>query len=108
MTEPDSETEPGPDDSAAILAERVSCGGGTYKPFSEMTLADVSSRAEELTAASQVPAMAQRTGPVASAWRGLAEQMKREDAATVGDLEPADVAGRAERLWIVPPGGSLL
>lgn len=97
-----------PIDPEAILAERVSCGGGAYKPFAEMTLADVERRAEELTAASQVPAMAQRTGPVASAWRGLAEQMKREGAAAVGDLDATDVAGRAERLWIVPPGGSLL
>ncbi len=100
--------EPPRNDPAVVLAEKVSCGGGTYKPFAQMTHADVDSRAAELTAASEVPAMAARTGPVASAWRGLAEQMKRDEAATVGDLDPVSVAERAERLWIIPPGGSLL
>lgn len=95
-------------DPAAILAEKVSCGSRSYKPFAQMTLADVEARALELTAAAEVPAMAARMAPVASAWRGLSEQMKREDAAEVGELDHADVARRAERLWIVPPGGSLL
>ena len=29
-------------------------------------------------------------------------------AETVADLDPAAVSERAQKLWIVPPGGSLL
>jgi hypothetical protein len=97
-------------EAAGILAERVSCGAG-YKPFGEMTRADVESRAAELAAAAEVVAMAQRTAPVAAAWRGLAEEMEREGAATVADLDHGygtALAERAGRLWVVPPGGSLL
>jgi hypothetical protein len=97
-------------EAAAILAERVSCGDG-YKPFGEMTRADVEARAAELAAAAEVAAMAQRTAPVAAAWRGLAEQMEGEGVATVADLDhgdPGALADRAGRLWVVPPGGSLL
>lgn len=94
-------------DPELILAERVSCAGG-YKPFAEMTREDVGSRAAELRAAAEVPAMAQRMSAVASAWRGLADEMEREGAATVGELDHAGVVERAERLWVVPPGGSLL
>lgn len=95
---------------AAILAERVWSADG-YKPFGEMTRADVEARAAELAAAAKVAAMAQRTAPVAAAWRALAEQMEREGAAEVADLdhgEDSALAERAGRLWVVPPGGSLL
>jgi hypothetical protein len=34
--------------------------------------------------------------------------MDEAQAATVADLDPDAVAERAERLWVVPPGGSLL
>jgi hypothetical protein len=90
-----------------VLAEQIAVGGGR-KPFAEMTLAEVRGRAEELSEAAAVGAMAQRVAPVASAWRGLAEQMERTGAASVAELDPDEVASRAERLWIVPPGGSLL
>jgi hypothetical protein len=95
---------PGPE---AILAERISCEGG-YRSFGEMTLADVRSRAEELSAAAEVSAMARRTGPVAAAWRGLADEMERGGAETVAGLDRATITERAERLWVIPPGGSLL
>jgi hypothetical protein len=42
------------------------------------------------------------------AWGELARHMESSEAHTVGELEPAAVAERAEALWIVPPGGSLL
>lgn len=91
----------------SILAEQVSCEGG-YKPFGEMTLADVEARAAELKAAAEVGAMALRMAPVASAWRGLTEQMKREQVGVVRELDESGLAERAERLWVIPPGGSLL
>jgi hypothetical protein len=34
--------------------------------------------------------------------------MEQANAATVSDLDPDAVAQRAEKLWVVPPGGSLL
>ena len=34
--------------------------------------------------------------------------MQRAGAATVADLGAAEAEQRAERLWVVPPGGSLL
>jgi hypothetical protein len=46
--------------------------------------------------------------PVALAWAELARTMDHEGARTVGELGEATLAERAERLWIVPPGGSLL
>ena len=49
-----------------------------------------------------------KVGSVARAWAELARLMHECGAATVGDLDPAEVAGRAEKLWVVPPGGSLL
>ena len=45
---------------------------------------------------------------VAAAWDALAAEMRERGAATVADLDPQTVAERAEALWIVPPGGSLL
>lgn len=34
--------------------------------------------------------------------------MAEGNAASVGELDPDEVAARAEKLWVVPPGGSLL
>jgi hypothetical protein len=34
--------------------------------------------------------------------------MERSGATTVGELDREAVAAHAERLWVVPPGGSLL
>lgn len=95
------------DDPAAILAERVSCEGG-YKPFGEMTLADVEARAAELGAAAEVPAMAQPIAGVASAWRGLAQQLREAGAETVAELDHEGLSERAQRLRIIPPGGGFL
>lgn len=93
-------------DPAAILAERIHAGGRT-KPFGEVTVEEVSDRAAELRSAAGWGPTA-RVGPVARAWAELARTMEAEGAATVADLDPAAVAARAEPLWIVPPGGSLL
>lgn len=90
-----------------VLAEQVYAGSG-YKPFAEMTVAEVEARATELREAAGTGPMAQRVAPIASVWKGLGEAMRREDAATVGDLDEATLLSRADRLWVIPPGGSFL
>ncbi len=93
-------------DPAAILAERVFAGGRS-KPFSELTRVEVEERADELRSTVGWGPTA-RVASVATAWRELARLMTEQGADTVGELDPGEVAARAEKLWIVPPGGSLL
>ena len=45
---------------------------------------------------------------MALAWSELGRLMRETGAATVADLDREAVVERAERLWVVPPGGSLL
>ena len=89
-----------------VLSTRVHASGGA-KPFGELTAQEVSARADELRAATGWGPTA-RVGSVAMAWGELARLMDGAHAETVADLDHAVVAERAERLWIVPPGGSLL
>jgi hypothetical protein len=93
-------------DPAKVLGERVFAGGAS-KPFAEMTAAEVRARADELRDATGWGPTA-KVASVARAWGELARHMETTGAATVADLEPDAVAERAERLWVVPPGGSLL
>ena len=93
-------------DPETVLAEPVFAGGRS-KRFAELTAAEVRSRAEELRAATGWGPMA-RVASVASAWAQLAKLMDESAAATVADLDRDAVADRAEQLWVVPPGGSLL
>jgi hypothetical protein len=93
-------------DPDAVLAEPV-FGGGRSKPFAQMTVAEVHARAEELRAATGWGPTA-KVASVAHAWGALGRLMRETGAATVADLDRAAVAERAERLWVVPPGGSLL
>jgi hypothetical protein len=95
--------KPDPD---AVLAEPV-FGGGRSKPFAEMTVEEVRSRAEELRAATGWGPTA-RVASVAMAWAAFARVMEEAGAATVADVDREAVAEHAEKLWIVPPGGSLL
>lgn len=95
--------KPDPD---AVLAEQV-FGGGRSKPFAEMTVEEVRSRAEELRAATGWGPTA-RVASVAMAWAAFARVMEEAGAATVADVDRDAVADHAEKLWIVPPGGSLL
>ncbi len=94
-------------DAEQLLAEQIATSAG-YVAFGSLTVAQVEERAEELSGAAEIPAMAQRMAPVAAAWRGLAADMRRSGAETVADLDRASLVERAERLWVVPPGGSLL
>lgn len=104
-------TGSGPDAEARerlerILAEQVYAGEG-YKPFAEMTVAEVEARAAELRSAAGF-GPTQRVASVAAVWEGLAAAMGRESAATVADLEEETLLSRADRLWVIPPGGSFL
>ena len=80
--------------------------GGAEKPFGELTLADVRARADELRAAAGWGPTA-RVAPVARAWADLARAMEAAAAAVVADLG-GEAEAMAGRLWVVPPGGSLL
>lgn len=79
---------------------------GANRPFGELTHDDARSRADELRAATGWGTA--RVAPVARAWRELAMAMERTGAATVSELEASVVVELAPRLWVVPPGGSLL
>ena len=93
-------------DPAAVLAESV-FAGGCSKPFGELTLGEVKARADELRGVAGFGPTA-RVIPVAMAWGELGRAMEAHGATKVSDMDPAAVAERAEALWIVPPGGSLL
>jgi hypothetical protein len=95
--------KPDPD---TVLAEPV-FGGGRSKPFAELTVDEVRSRAAELKAATGWGPTA-KVASVARAWSEFARVMDTAGAATVGELDRELVAEHAERLWVVPPGGSLL
>lgn len=89
-----------------VLAEPVSVDG-SYKPFARMTAAEVAGRAEEIGGISEL-GQAPRIAAVAAAWKGLAEAMRAQPAATVGELDREALRARADRLGVLPPGGSFL
>ena len=89
-----------------VLAESVFAGGRS-KPFREMTRDEVAARAAELKEATGWGPTARVAG-VARAWGEFARLMEDAGAQTVADVDPDAVAERAEKLWVVPPGGSLL
>ena len=72
-----------------------------------MTVSEVEARAQELRGAAGF-GPTQRVASVAAVWEGLAQAMRREGSATVGDLDEKTLLSRADRLWVVPPGGSFL
>lgn len=99
-------TERAPRDADSVLAERV-FAGGRAKPFGEVSVEEVRARADELRSGVGWGPTARVAG-VASAWAELARLMEQTGAQTVAELDPEAVVARAERLWVVPPGGSLL
>jgi hypothetical protein len=89
-----------------VLARPVHAGGAERR-FGELTVEDLRAHAAELGSAAGWGPTA-RIATVARAWRELAEEMAREKLATVADLGEQRAAEAAQRLWVVPPGGSLL
>jgi hypothetical protein len=88
------------------LAHRVYASDG-YKPLRDFTLADVQARAAELAAATGWGPTA-RVGAVARAWSALAREMTSAGVQTVSELGVQDGEALTRRLWVTPPGGSLL
>jgi len=97
---------PATPDPGAVLAEPVFAGGRS-KPFAELTADEVRARADELKAATGWGPTA-KVGSVARAWSELSRVMNEAGAATVADLDPTEITERAQKLWVIPPGGSLL
>ena len=93
-------------DAERVLAEPV-FGGGRSKPFAEMTTEEVRLRADELRSAAGWGPTA-RVASVAQAWSLFARLIEESGAVTVADVDRDAVSEHAERLWVVPPGGSLL
>jgi hypothetical protein len=80
---------------------------GANRPFGELTLDETRERADELRAVTGFGPTA-RVAPVARAWRELTMELERGGAASVRELEPERVMELAPKLWVVPPGGTLL
>ncbi len=89
-----------------IIAQTVYIRGANI-PFGELTAEDARTRADELRAATGFGPTA-RVAPVARAWRELMMALERSGAGTVAELDADLVLELAPRLWVVPPGGSLL
>jgi hypothetical protein len=98
--------DPGAEDP---LTRPVAAPGGRdsgSKPFGAFTLTDVRTRAAELS--SVVGFGTARVAGVARGWSELGRAMEAAGACTVAELEPERAAEFARKLWVVPPGGSLL
>lgn len=89
-----------------IVQQTVFINGANVR-FGELTLDHARTRADELRAAVGWGPTA-RVAPVARAWRELAIAMERAGAGTVSELDPHQLVELAPRLWVVPPGGTLL
>ena len=94
-------------DEQVPVLERPVFMRGRDKPFRELTAEEVSERAAELRGAAGF-GHGGRVGAVAMGWAELAAEMRRSEAASVGELDPAVAEEFAGRVWVVPPGGSLL
>ena len=88
------------------LSTPVFCAGA-YKPFGEIGIADARGRAEELREAGSWGPLA-KVAAVASAWVELADRMKADGVTRVSYLDREQALAFARRLWVLPPGGSLL
>jgi hypothetical protein len=80
---------------------------GVTKRFGELHVDEVADRADELAAGAGF-GHGSRVAGVAMAWRELAREMRERGADRVDQLDSASISKLAERLWIAPPGGSLL
>jgi hypothetical protein len=89
------------------VLDRPVHAGGADRRFGELTADDARAHAAELRSAAGWGPTA-RVATVAQAWRELADELAQAGAATVADLGGERAAALAERLWVVPPGGSLL
>lgn len=89
---------------AEPVTSRLVFARGENRQFGELTLADVRARADELREVTGWGPMA-RVGSVARAWSELRLIMERSGAATVSDVDLAELQRLAPGLWVVLPGG---
>ncbi len=97
----------GPGVSKEDALERAVYAGDAYKAFGDFTLADVEARAAELRAATGWGPTARVAG-VARAWGELGREMNGAGVVQVRELDHETTEAFARRLWVLPPGGSLL
>jgi hypothetical protein len=95
-----------PSDGEELLARDVYVGDG-YRRFGEVTPEDARTLANRFSGLTG-GGLEQKVAPVGLAWRELAELMEAEGAERVADLGPEKAVELAERLRVVPPGGSWL
>ncbi|HEX2358840.1 MAG TPA: hypothetical protein VHH72_03385 [Solirubrobacterales bacterium] len=88
-----------------LLARQVYVGD-RYKPFGELTAEDARALAAGLRGLSG-GGLEAKVMPVKTGWQELAKLLELSGS-TVADLEPEVVARFAERVWVTPPGGTLL
>ena len=93
-------------DLDVLLATPV-YSGGAERPFGELTTMRWPTAPPSYGRAGGLGHRSRVSG-VAAAWNGLAAAMREAGAATVADLDRETLAERADALWVVPPGGSLL
>jgi len=86
---------------AEVLRQPVYTASG-YKPFCEMTHADVAARAAELSATARTAALA-RVGSVARAWGELERALAAAGASTVGELDAEVAVELGRKAWVVAP-----
>ena len=80
---------------------------GANRPFGELTRDDAQFRGAELKAAVGWGPTA-KIAPVAMAWRELSMELASAGVETVAELPRETVLAFAPKLWVVPPGGTLL
>ena len=101
-----TELRSGPLSAERALTQKISIGGET-KVFGDLTAAELHSRGEELSESSGLGHGGGRIAGVAMNWRSFAKILERAGAERVSDLDDATVNEYAEKLWVVPPGGSM-
>ena len=94
------------DELQQILATPVWVGAENV-PFGAMTLAQTRERADELASVTGWGPTA-RVASVARAWRELSMTMESAGAGSVCELDGVVIRTLAPKLWVLPPGGSLL
>lgn len=89
-----------------VLATPIAIDG-TQQAFGALTREQVGARAAELKAAVGFgPTI--RVAPVALAWRELEIALDRAGVGIVAELGAESILALAPKLWVLPPGGSLL
>jgi len=89
-----------------VLARQVYVGD-RYKRFGELRRADAEELARSMSGHSG-GGLEKHTMPIAAAWRELAGLLSRSDQETVADLDRDEAERLAERVRVIPPGGSWL